>query len=636
MGNALNGFVRVAAASPVIRVADCKYNAERILDIIGKARDEGVKVLCLPELCLTGYTCGDLFGQETLLEGALEALSELIEKSADLPVLTAAGLPLAYEGKLFNVAAVFCCGRLLGIVPKTYLPNYGEFYEMRHFSPALPETRRVTVCGAEVPMGVKILFQNEQEPDLRIGVELCEDLWVPIPPSSYHAMAGAVVIANLSASDDVIGKEGYRKNLAAAHSGRLVCGYIYANAGQGESSTDMVFGANNLVCENGRTLAESPSFGNGWAEAEIDLRALKHDRGRFNTWQTDRSGYEIVPFSLDTKLADARRRFERRPFVPDDEGERAARCETILDMQTAGLGKRLEHTGAKTAVVGVSGGLDSALALLVAARAMPKTGGLASDVTAVTMPCFGTTSRTKKNALALCDALGISCREIDITNSVRAHLRDIGHSEDARDTVYENAQARVRTLVLMDLANQLGGIAVGTGDLSELAIGWSTYNGDHMSMYGVNAGVPKTLVRHIVKYVADTSPKLAAVLTDILDTPVSPELLPSSDGGVGQRTENIVGPYELHDFFLYHVVRWGRAPKDVLALGSHAFDGLYGPEEILKWLRLFYRRFFASQFKRSCLPDGPKIGSVSLSPRGDWRMPSDAVCDAWLRELEES
>jgi NAD+ synthase (glutamine-hydrolysing) len=629
MGCALNGFARVAAVTPPIRVADCKYNAERILRVMEKARDEGVTVLCLPELCLTGYTCGDLFGQETLIASALEALSELIERSADLPVFTIAGLPLAYEGKLFNVAAAFCRGRLLGIVPKTHLPNYGEFYEMRHFSPALPETNRLTACGADVPMGVKILFQNELEPDLRIGIELCEDLWIPIPPSSHHAMAGALVIANPSASDEVIGKASYRRNLAASHSGRLICGYIYANAGVGESSTDTVFGANNLICENGRTLAESPPFGNGWAEAEIDLHALKHDRGRFNTWKTDRSGYEIVPFSLETKVTSPRRRFERHPFVPGDEGERAARCEAILDMQVAGLGKRLEHTGAKAAVVGVSGGLDSALALIVSARA-------ASGVVAVTMPCFGTTSRTKNNALALCLALGISCREIDITNSVRAHLRDIGHSEDARDTVYENAQARVRTLVLMDLANKEGGIVVGTGDLSELAIGWSTYNGDHMSMYGVNAGVPKTLVRHIVKYAADAMPELSAVLTDILDTPVSPELLPSSGGDIGQRTENIVGPYELHDFFLYHVVRWGRAPKDVLELCRGAFDGFYGPDEIKKWLKLFYERFFASQFKRSCLPDGPKIGSVSLSPRGDWRMPSDAVCRAWLEELGES
>ena len=635
MGYALDGFVRAAAVTPTIRVADCGHNAERILGVIERASEEGVRILCLPELCLTGYTCGDLFLQEALLASALEALSSLIERSARFPVFTLVGLPLAHDGKLFNAAAAFCCGRLLGIVPKTYLPNYSEFYEMRHFSPALQETRHVRVCGQEVPMGVKVLFQNEQTPGLRIGVELCEDLWVPVPPSSFHAMAGASVIANLSASDEVIGKASYRRSLVVAQSGRLVCGYLYANAGHGESSTDMVFSANNLICENGRTLAESPPFGSGWAASEIDLGALRHDRRRLNTWKADSAGYEIVPFSLDTRPETLRRRFERHPFVPGDEGVRRTRCEAILDMQVAGLEQRLARVGAKTAVVGVSGGLDSALALLVSERAMLKAGKASSDVTAMTMPCFGTTLRTKSNAVSLCRALGIPCREIDITDSVRAHLRDIGHCEDARDVVYENAQARVRTLVLMDLANQAGGIVVGTGDLSELALGWSTYNGDHMSMYGVNAGVPKTLVRHIVKYVADTSPpELMAVLMDILETPVSPELLPPSGGDIGQRTESIVGPYELHDFFLYHAIRWGRTPSEVLWLCRLAFEGLYGPDEIKKWLRLFYESFFASQFKRSCLPDGPKIGSVSLSPRGDWRMPSDAVCGAWLKDLE--
>ena len=634
MSRALDGFVRVAAVAPSVRVADCRHNAAGILDVMEKANEGGVKVLCLPELCLTGYTCGDLFLQETLLSSALEALAGLIEKSAGLPLITMAGLPLAHEGKLFNVAAVFCGGKLLGIVPKSYIPNYGEFYEMRHFSPAPNETKRASVCGTDVPMGTKIIFRNEKMPDLKIGVELCEDLWIPVPPSSFHAMAGASVIANLSASDEVIGKAAYRKNLAATQSGRLVCAYLYSNAGRGESTTDMVFSGHGLVCENGEVLSESLPFSGGWAEADIDLHALRHDRRRFNTWGVEASGYEIVPFSLETKPASLKRHFAMHPFVPGDEGERNMRCEAILDMQVAALGKRLEHSGAKSAAVGVSGGLDSALALIVSARAAQSMGWPASRVTAVTMPCFGTTSRTKENARLLCDALGISCREIDVTDSVRAHLRDIGHDEADRDVVYENAQARVRTLVLMDLANGVGGIVVGTGDLSELALGWSTYNGDHMSMYGVNAGVPKTLVRHIVKYVADTSPALSEVLTDILDTPVSPELLPSSGGDIGQRTENIVGPYELHDFFLYHMIRWGRRPGEVFGLCSAAFGGLYEPSEILGWLRVFYERFFASQFKRSCLPDGPKIGSVSLSPRGDWRMPSDAVCGAWLAELD--
>ncbi|MDR1379517.1 MAG: NAD(+) synthase [Synergistaceae bacterium] len=640
------GYVRVAAATPTIQVADCVYNAERILALMERANEEQVRLLCLPELCLTGYTCGDLFLQETLLQDAHRALSFLVEKSSSLSTLTIVGTPLAWNGKLFNVAAVFGGGKLLGFVPKSNIPNYNEFYELRHFSPGPKEARLISFGGRDVLLGAQLLFQCEEEPAFRLAVEICEDLWVPVPPSASHAMAGATVIANLSASDEVIGKAAYRKSLVAGQSARLLCGYLYADAGLGESSTDMVFAGHDFICENGEVLSESPPFGDGWATTEIDLRALEYERRRLNTFSLNfgGSGYSLVPFSLDLHFSESklpslfpllRRPVVPHPFVPKDEREKNARCEAILDMQVAGLAQRLERVHAQKALVGVSGGLDSCLALLVTVRTFVKLGRPATDAVAVTMPCFGTTDRTKSNALTLCEALGIPCHEIGITDSVRSHLRDVGASEETHDLVYENAQARVRTLTLMDLANRLGGIVVGTGDLSELALGWATYNGDHMSMYGVNSGVPKTLVRHVVKYVAEVSPDLREVLEDILATPVSPELLPPQGSDVGQRTESIVGPYELHDFFLYHVVRWGRPPSRVYALSKIAFGNAYSAEELLNWLKVFYRRFFAQQFKRSCLPDGPKIGSVSLSPRSDWRMPSDAAYSAWLRELEK-
>jgi NAD+ synthase (glutamine-hydrolysing) len=635
MMHALDGYVRVAAATPSIRVADCVHNAEQILSVMRMAAEDDVKLLCLPELCITGYTCGDLFLQETLLKSAGDALAYLVGKSSGIPLIAAVGMPLAHEGKLFNTAAIFGCGKLLGFVPKTHIPNYNEFYELRHFSPALEETFTVRSCGCEVPFGTRSIFQCDSEQSFRFAVEICEDLWVPASPSCFHATAGATVILNLSASDETIGKAAYRRALAAGQSARLICGYVYADAGHGESSSDMVFGGHNIICENGETLSESPLFGDGWAAAEIDLRSIEYDRRRINTWRPDDRGYSTVSFSLDVRANSLRRRIDSHPFVPSDENEKNLRCEAILDMQAAGVGKRVEHTAAKTAVIGISGGLDSCLALLVTARAFAKLKRPMSDIIAVTMPCFGTTSRTKSNAIRLCEAIGIKCREICITDSVKRHLSDIGASEETRDVVYENAQARIRTLVLMSLANQSGGIVVGTGDLSELALGWATYNGDHMSMYGVNAGVPKTLVRHIVKYVAEATPPLRDVLEDILATPVSPELLPPSGDDISQQTEDIVGPYELHDFFLYHAVRWGRRPARVFAMCRLAFGDSYPPDVILKWLRVFYRRFFAQQFKRNCLPDGPKIGSVTLSPRGDWRMPSDADSAAWLKELDE-
>ncbi|GHU78987.1 NAD(+) synthase [Clostridia bacterium] len=630
-------YIRVCAATPQLHVADPMYNARHMLALIERAAGAGAGLICLPELCVTGYTCGDLFLQETLLSEAKEALGLVVRESAKFHVLVVAGLPLARAGKLYNVAAVFCGGIVLGFVPKSHLPNYGEFYELRHFSPAPGETDFVKFEGYDVPFGTRLIFENEKLSAFKFAVEICEDLWTPAPPSVSHAIAGATVIANISASDETIGKAAYRRSLVSGQSARLICGYIYADSGCTESSTDMAFAGHDLICENGVTLAEAPPFDTGWAIADIDLHALRHDRRKMNTFAKNADGYTVVPFALEAAAPKALLRLiDPHPFVPKDRAEKGARCEEILAIQVSGLAKRIEHTACKTAVVGISGGLDSCLALLVMYRAFKKLGRELSGILAVTMPCFGTTSRTKSNAIKLCEALGVSCREIDIAESVRLHLRDIGHPENDQSVVYENAQARIRTLILMDIANKENGLVVGTGDLSELALGWATYNGDHMSMYGVNVGVPKTLVRHIVRHAADTcgDAALEPILTDILATPVSPELLPPAGDEISQQTEELVGPYELHDFFLYQLLRWGRPPTLILDLACAAFAGDYTREVIYKWLTIFCRRFFSQQFKRSCLPDGPKTGSVSLSPRGDWRMPSDAVCDAWIRELE--
>lgn len=623
-------FARVAAVTPEIRVADCNYNAAQIISLIKDAGEKNVHFVCLPELCISGYTCGDLFLQDALLDGAKKALARIVSECSGLNVLAAVGLPLSHNGKLFNVAAVFCRGKILGFVPKTYLPNYGEFYERRHFTPAYSDTVLINFGGSNIPFGTKIIFQCEDLREFNLAIEICEDLWIPNPPGAAHAAAGATVIANLSASTETIGKAAFRRSLVTGQSARLLCAYVYADAGRGESSTDVVFSGHNLVCENGLIFAESRPFGKGRALSEIDLAALAHDRRKLNTFEVSNADYLFVPFSLDIRCDTLCRTIDPAPFIPKDENEKAARCEDILDIQAAGLAKRLEHTGCR-AVLGISGGLDSCLALITTVRAYNLLKIPAVDILAVTMPCFGTTERTKNNAAALCDALGIPCREIDISDSARQHLRDIGQEEE--NTVYENAQARIRTLVLMDLANQSNGLVVGSGDLSELALGWTTYNGDHMSMYGVNAGIPKTLVRHIVKHIADTceNGKLKSVLVDILDTPISPELLPPHNGKISQCTEDIVGPYELHDFFLYHHLRWGRKPQMIFKLACNAFK--YPPDEINKWLKIFYTRFFSQQFKRNCLPDGPKIGSVALSPRGDWRMPSDAMCDVWMDDI---
>ncbi len=633
------GFLKTAAATPKTRVADCEYNGEQIISLIQSASHQGVKILVFPELTITSYSCGDLFFQNALQSQAKKILQKIVNTAKLLDILCVVGLPLAVDSKLYNCAAVFHKGKILGIVPKSNIPNYGEFYEYRNFSPASAENKTIELFGKTVPFGTKLLFACPQLPQLKIGVEICEDLWVPCPPSIFHAAAGATVILNLSASDELIGKRDYRRQLIASHSAQLICGYLYANAGEGESTTDLVFAGGNLIAENGAVLAEEPAYRTGLTVTELDLERLAGERRRMKTFSAfpRPEGYETVRFDLEPERTQLTRPVERFPFIPDDAGQRKSRCEEILAIQANGLRKRIEHSRAKTAVVGISGGLDSCLALLVAVETMDLLQRPRKDVVAVTMPCFGTTSRTKSNAERLSEKLGVTLRVIDIAQAVKVHFEDIGQDAETYDVVFENAQARERTQVLMDVANQTGGLVVGTGDLSELALGWATYNGDHMSMYGVNASVPKTLIRHIVRYAADRSEdqELAAILRDILDTPVSPELLPAKDGEIAQKTEDLVGPYELHDFFLYYAIRWGFAPVKVFRLARYAFREEYEPKTILYWEKNFYRRFFAQQFKRSCLPDGPKVGSVSLSPRGDWRMPSDASSALWLREIEE-
>lgn len=634
-----DGFIKVAVATPEIRVADCVFNTAAAVGMARRAAQCGARLLVLPELCLTGYTCGDLFLRETLIEGARAALASLCAQTRALPVLIVAGLPVVSGAKLYNCAAVVYQGRVLGIVPKTHLPNYGEFYERRWFVPA-PDGSCGFVRGygeGEVPFG-RMLFRCEELGEFCFAVELCEDLWAPVAPSAAYAAAGAAVIANLSASVETVGKDDYRRALVTGQSGRLVCGYLYANAGEGESTTDLVFSGHSMIAENGSMLAQTGRFEQTMAVSEIDVQRLAFERRRLTTFPAgDAQSFLTIPFSMPLTETKLTRPVPALPFVPPKGPGRDQCCAGILQVQAHGLKKRIDHTGAKTAVVGISGGLDSALALLVCVRAMELLGRPRTDVHAVTMPCFGTTARTRGNAQIICERLGVTFSCVDITASVRRHFADIGHDEAVRDVTFENAQARERTQVLMDIANETGGLVVGTGDLSELALGWATYNGDQMSMYGVNASVPKTLVRHLVAYEAERAcdDALRAALCDILDTPVSPELLPPDDGAIAQKTEDLVGPYELHDFFLYHVLRWGFSPHKTLRLALYAFGQAYPRETILYWMRTFYRRFFAQQFKRSCMPDGPKIGSVSLSPRGDWRMPSDASAALWLSEVEK-
>jgi NAD+ synthase (glutamine-hydrolysing) len=629
------GFVKAAAVTPKIKVADTKYNAELILDMMKESARQGAKIVVFPELCLTGYTCQDLFLQERLLQGAKDALMKLVKESASLDAIFFVGLPFEILGKLYNVAAVFSHGEVLGLVPKSYLPNYNEFYEARHFvSGAELATEVVLPDGSCVPADRDLLFVCEQMPKLRIGVELCEDLWTPNPPSISHALAGASVLVNLSASNELTGKDSYRRELVSGQSARLLAGYIYASAGEGESTQDLVFSGHNIIAENGQILAESKRFGHGILYSEIDVERLCAQRRRMTTFVTEDQTHTEILFSLKIEETKLTRFIDPAPFVPTDRQNREKRCDEILMIQAMGLKKRLEHTGAN-AVVGISGGLDSTLALLVTVRAFDLCGRDHKGITAVTMPGFGTTDRTYDNAVKLIQSLGAEFVEVDICQAVNVHFSDIGQDPSVHDVTYENSQARERTQILMDIANKKNALVIGTGDLSELALGWATYNGDHMSMYAVNASVPKTLVRHLVRYYADTceDKQLSDTLYDVLDTPVSPELLPPEDGKISQKTEDLVGPYELHDFFLYYMLRQGFSPAKIYRLAKIAFAGTYEDAFILKWLKTFCRRFFAQQFKRSCLPDGPKVGSVAVSPRGDLRMPSDACATLWMEEL---
>ena len=633
-----HGFIKVAAISPKIKVADPAYNAGVIVEKMKEAYGKGAKILVFPELCITGYTCGDLFLQEILLEEAKRQLSVIAEATQDMDALVMVGLPVEREGRLYNVAAVLHQGSVLGMVPKSNLPMYGEFYEGRHFTEGNTVPVSYDFEGEEVPFGRNLLFECTSMPGLVIGCELCEDLWVADPPSTTHALMGATVIANLSASNETIGKDEYRRMLVKSTSGRLLCGYIYASAGEGESTQDLVFGGHNLIAENGSLLGEAKRFCGETVYGDLDIRRILSERRRMGTFGKKKEDtYVTVTFRLSVEETRLERVFVPMPFVPQDVQTREKRCEEILSIQSMGLKKRMEHTNAKTAVIGISGGLDSTLALLVTARAFDLLGLDRKGIKAVTMPCFGTTDRTYENACKMSKILGAELIEVDIREAVTIHFRDIGQDMECQDVTYENGQARERTQVLMDIANKKGGMVIGTGDMSELALGWATYNGDHMSMYGVNASVPKTLVRHLVRYYADTCGEeaLKAVLCDVLDTPVSPELLPPVDGVIAQKTEDLVGPYELHDFFLYHMLRSGYPPEKIYRIAKSSFAGVYEEEVIKKWLKIFIRRFFNQQFKRSCLPDGPKVGSVAVSPRGDLRMPSDASASLWLAQAEK-
>ena len=644
-----DGFIKVSAATPDVRVGDCEYNADEIIRMVYEMEEQGAKVMVFPELCITSYSCGDLFWQETLLNEAKVQLMRIAKETEAVDGLIFVGLPLEYNGKLYNVAAGLNHGEILGLVPKIHIPNYNEFYEGRYFTSGKDVDGTVTFAREleedDVPISPYLMFSCEELPEIKVCAEICEDLWVANPPSISHAYQGANLIVNLSASDELAGKNIYRKNLVALQSAKLICGYVYASAGEGESTQDVVYAGHSLIAENGSILAESKRFTRGAVYGVLDIRKLNNERRRMTTCQfaTDAEKGEKEPFysevffSLEVTDTDISGKFDSRPFVPSSVEERSLRCDEILNIQAMGLKKRLAHIHCQNVVIGLSGGLDSTLALLVTVRAFDMLGLSREQITAVTMPCFGTTDRTYNNACELSQCLGTILREVNIKEAVSLHFSDIGHDPKCHDVTYENSQARERTQILMDIANQMNGIVIGTGDLSELALGWATYNGDHMSMYGVNSSVPKTLVRHLVRYYADTcnEDRLQKILLDILDTPVSPELLPPKDGVISQKTEDLVGPYELHDFFMYHMLRWTCPPKKIFRMAKVAFAGEYDEETILKWLKIFYRRFFTQQFKRSCLPDGPKVGSVAVSPRGDLRMPSDACGTLWLKELDK-
>lgn len=630
-----DGFIKVAAATPKIKVADPAYNTEEILKIIDETEKNGASILVFSELTISGYTCGDLFLQQPLLTECKNRLLRIVKATENKSMLVVVGCPIVIKQKLYNCAVVISDGSILGIVPKTHLPNYSEFYELRHFTSGegLEEDLWFGEEFGYVNVAVNQLFKCKEIPELVVACEICEDLWVPLPPSTYHAMAGATVICNPSASVETTTKESYRRSLVSNQSARLLAAYIYADAGEGESTQDVVYSGHHLICENGSVLAEAKRFTNEIIYADIDVQKLAAERRKMTSFpggQTD--DYFEQEFSLEVKENKITRTFPKAPFVPDNQDERDKRCDEILSLQSMGLKKRLEHTNCKHAVVGISGGLDSTLAVLVTARAFDLLDIPRENLICVTMPCFGTTDRTYQNAVSLIKELGATLKEVRIEKAVRQHFADIGHDENNHDVTYENSQARERTQILMDMANQYNGMVIGTGDMSELALGWATYNGDHMSMYAVNCSVPKTLVRYLVLYYAETTDnkKLSEVLMDVLDTPVSPELLPPVDGVISQKTEDLVGPYELHDFFLYYMLRFGFPKSKLYRMAKLTFDGVYDDETIKKWLDKFYWRFFSQQFKRSCLPDGPKVGSVAVSPRGDLRMPSDASPTAWL------
>ena len=632
-----DGFIRVGCANFEVQLGQVQKNAENIINDVKKADQQKIKVLVFPELCLTGYTIEDLFYQKRILNEVNQQLQNILEQTKDIDLFFVIGCPLIYKNKLYNCAIAIKQGHILGIVPKTYIPTYHEFYEGRHFSKALEQPQRISINGQEYPFASQLLFECQNHPALKIGIEICEDLWAPLPPSTLHCLNGATLILNPSASNNLTTKSDYRRLLVSSHSARLICGYAYCNAGLGESSTDVVFSNHHLIAENGTLLNESTQYSENIIFADMDMEKLVSERVEMTTYDNRQDDYQIIPFTLQDEDIHLTRIYDPHPFVPSDHHQRAMRCQEVFDIQIHGLIQRLKAAHIKKVVIGISGGLDSTLALLVASMAYQKLGYPSKDIIAVTMPCFGTTSRTKNNALKMMEELNVTSLTVDISDAVKQHFKDIHHDENVHDVTYENCQARERTQVLMDIANQEGGIVIGTGDLSEVALGWSTYNGDHMSMYAVNVSVPKTLVRYLVDYVSSlyVGKPLHDTLQDILNTPVSPELLPAKDNEIVQKTEDIVGPYELHDFFLYHHARFHYESRKLYRIACHTFKEQYDKQTIKKWLTTFYRRFFTQQFKRSCIPDGPKVGSVALSPRGDLRMPSDANVELWLKECEQ-
>lgn len=630
------GYVKVCAATVGIKVADVEFNTQRIINAIGESYKKGSSVTVFPELCVCGYTCGELLNQRTLLEAVERAVTAIAQSTAGKHILVFIGAPVEYGNKLYNCAVAISDGAVLGIIPKTFLPDFGEFYESRYFSGATDETGEILFGGFSVPFGKHLMFKSENNEDLTVSAEICEDLWAPLSPSVSHALSGANIIVNLSCSDETAGKAEYRKDLIRMQSAKLICGYVYSDAGDGESTTDMVFAGHNIICENGRILAESKLFENELVYSEIDVQMLADERRRrASSFFADNAvEHKVIGFKENESDTDLTRVYSRKPFMPSESDKIRDRLELILTMQAKGLEKRIAHTGAKTAVIGVSGGLDSTLALLATHRAFKNLNRDVKDIIAVSMPCFGSTHKTRNNSLKLMNLMGVTGKIIPISESVDVHFKDIGHDKEKADTTFENAQARMRTLVLMDLANEYNGLVIGTGDLSELALGWATYNGDHMSMYSVNCSVPKTLVKELVKYESERlGGEIKETLTSILNTEISPELLPTTGGEQSQKTEEIIGPYNLHDFFLYYAVRYGFKPEKIAFLAAHSFKGIYDGATVKKWLKVFYKRFFSQQYKRSCVPDGVKVGAVSLSPRGDWRMPSDAVANLWLDDI---